>query len=104
MPFDKDLLAKPYPTFSDNEGLLMQILTYVDSKLYKKLKNQCWKKKKCDELKEEFLELYGQIKAKKDVKTKKRNSTERPFYRIEPISTNGKNLLRRLRRRTYRYK
>lgn len=81
--FDKDLLKNALK-LNDDETDLWKIWECIQKKLWKKLEYSPGKKKKCEELKQRFMELYESIKTQKENgQTKTRNKTQMPFYHIE---------------------
>jgi len=94
--YSSDLLKTPCPTFSDNLDVLMDILTYIEHKLWKKLNNNHKKREKCEKIKIEFLELCKKIKIK-EINKKNSGLPQKYFYRIKMPTKCSHDLLSRLR-------
>jgi len=95
------LLKKP---LRDNSETLLQIMEYIDKKLWKKLDRCPNKKKRCEKLKKEFLDLYEQIKnEEKKSKKETNNKTKGFFYSINLSSKSNGTIFRRLKYKGLRY-
>ena len=100
--FDRMLLAQPCP--GDYATDLWNIWKYVEANVWKKLEKTPGKKRKCEELKRQFMELYDQIKAQKEnPKTKTKNKAEMPMYYIEFARRCDRHLFGRLKYRGRRH-
>jgi len=98
--FDSILLTYP-ARIGDDYTHLKEIFEFIEKKLAKKLAGTPNEKIKYDVLKKEFLDLYGQIKAKKENKEEIReNKTEEPFYFFKCTNRSNEELLRRLKYRS----
>ena len=95
--FDSKLLTNPARLRND-ETDLWRIFEFIEKKLAKKLRGTPGEKIKYEALKQEFLNLYGQIKAKKENKEAvPENQTEEPFYFFMCVSRSDDEILTRLR-------
>lgn len=79
--FSRMLLSFPAPEFGNDEEDIRNILLYVFNKMWKKLAKCPGKKRECEKLYAEIMEMYERIQKKKeDGKATPENITERPCY------------------------
>lgn len=86
-----EILLECTPVYRDTSQILEKIYFYITKRLMKKSNyNPKWRAE-CEKLEEEFIELYERAKIKeKDAKTKEKNKTQEPMYRITfPNSSHG---------------
>jgi hypothetical protein len=97
--FSSSLLSIPIP--GDNLERLWRIYSYIKKKLiHKSFHDTIWKQE-CNQLEQEFLELYERTQIKeKDTKTKTKNKTKEPFYRFKITNRSHENIFDGLR---YKY-
>jgi hypothetical protein len=99
--FDRALLQRPLPGDKDTD--LWDIWKYIEAKVWKKLEKTPGKKKICEELKRQFMELYEQIKTQKEnPKTETKNKAEMPMYYIGFARRSSRRLFGRLKYRARR--
>lgn len=95
--FDKMMLSHPCG-FRDTSKLLDRIYTHVRNKLLPRASNSQIRQQKCNQLEQEFLEIYGRIQAKEEeLKTKTEHHTKEPFYRFKSVDRESENIFARLR-------
>lgn len=84
----------------EDEKDLWEICEYIQKKLWKKL-NRCEvRKKKCQAILDEFMEIYERIeKKKKEPKTEEKNKTDGLFYSIRTSKPGSEQLFFRLKRK-----
>ena len=82
----------------DDETDLWKVWEYIEKNLWQKLEDSPGKKKKCEELKQQFLGLYESIKTQKEnPQTKTKNKTQVSFYYIEHLNRGNRNIFSRLK-------
>lgn len=100
-----NLLTAPIPKFRDDEEDVKDILDYLIAKKWYKLEKCPAKKRQCEQLKNEILEMYGRIKEKKKNGTaEKDNKTEGFGYYFSASKGYCWEILYRLKYKARMYK
>lgn len=93
--FDSLLLSYPYSKCKDSSEDLWRIYQYLKKRTDWKVRNLPEKKKKCENILREFLEIYEQIQKKeKELEGKTEHHTQRPFYFFRSIGAKGESAFR----------
>lgn len=100
-----NLLSIKTPKFQDDEEDIWGIWKYIEKKMWKKLNKCPGEKIKCEQIKKEFMGIYGRIKKKKeDGEAKENNRTERMFYRLHCPIRSHNDVLERIGHRAKKYR
>lgn len=101
--FDKKILYT-HKKFSEDSETLAKIYHYIKNRLDKKPFNDVNRLENFLKIEREFLQLYERAVAKeKEVGSKGKNKTQRPFYIIEGIDPRYETIFRGLRHKSRRY-
>ena len=101
--FTKLLLIQPMPKLRDDLDFILRVFQYIELYLSKKLKTTPGEAKKYEQLRKRFLNIYvGQKEKEKDNTSEEKNRTQEFMYYIEMPDSSSRDLLFRLRQRSYK--
>lgn len=96
--YNRLLLTISCPLLRDSSKDLWKVYEYIVDRLMRKTKNLKKKNALCNQLREDFTNLYVKITQKeKELETKTNHPTKRPFYCITITRRNVEEIFRRLR-------
>lgn len=103
--FDKALLSRPIPQFSDSSEDFFAMYLFIKDKTWKKLKKRPGQLKKAEMLEEQFKDLYERAKAKeKDFKEKNQKLPMFTYASINSTKRSHHGLYRFIRSKSLSYK